>query len=238
MLRELRASMVGWALDDRSGIFSNFGYGDVGFLVSDPTSARKRTFTVIGNVRKILGPQQSKILGVDEPFKKRLAIDHSFEGEFDEVIANEISPSITRFTFVRPSSVSYQQQFSLHEKPRDARSENPARWRSITARVSLLAQEYNIPLESMILVTGHRTSVNVSTNFTSTTIPRPTEVHFFFSYEDYVTSYWSCDAQYESMRDRRSLVAAPQASLNASPLSERRAFYIQFIPEDFVPDTP
>jgi hypothetical protein len=95
MLRELRASMVGWALDDRSGIFSNFGYGDVGFLVADPVS-RKRTFTVIGNVRKILGPQQWKILDVDEPFRKRRSIDHSFEGEFDDVIASEISPSITR----------------------------------------------------------------------------------------------------------------------------------------------
>jgi hypothetical protein len=170
MLRELRASMVGWALDDRSGIFSNFGYGDVGFLVADPVS-KKRTFTVIGNVRKILGPQQWKILGVDEPFRKRRSIDHSFEGELDDVIASEISQSITRcvrttsprhprghliveisrFTFVRPSSVSYQQQFSLHEKPRDVHSENPSRWRSITARVSSIAQEYSIPLENMIL---------------------------------------------------------------------------------------
>ena len=103
MLRELRASMVGWALDDRSGIFSNFGYGDVGFLVSDPVS-RKRTFTVIGNVRKILGPQQSTIIGVDEPFRKRLAIDHSFEGEFDDVIASEISLNITRC--VRTTSIN------------------------------------------------------------------------------------------------------------------------------------
>lgn len=232
MLRELRASMVGWAPDDRSGIFSNFGYGDVGFLVSDPES-RKRTFTVIGNVRKTLGPKQSKILGVDEPFRKRLAIDHSFGGEFDDMIASEISPNITRFTFVKSSYVSYQQQFSLHEKPRDVHSENPSRWRSITARVSSLAQEYNIPLENMILVTGHRTSINISTNFISTTIPPPTEVHFFFSYEDYVTSYWSYDGQYEPMGDKRTLVA-PQAIINASPLSERRAFYIQFIPEDFV----
>ncbi|KAI9454770.1 hypothetical protein BJY52DRAFT_706485 [Lactarius psammicola] len=232
MLHELRASMAGWALDDRSGIFSNFGYGDIGFLVSDPVS-RKRTFTVIGNVRKILGPQQSKILSVDEPFRKRLSIDHSFGGGFDDVIASEVSPNITRFTFVKPSSVSYQQQFSLHEKPRDAHSENPSRWRSITARVSSLAQEYNIPLESMILVTGHRTSINISTSFMSTTNPPPTEVHFFFSYEDYVTSYWSYDAQYKPMGDRRALVA-PQAFINASPLSERRAFYIQFIPEDFV----
>lgn len=103
MLRELRASMVGWALDDRSGIFSNFGYGDVGFLVSDPVS-RKRTFTVIGNVRKILGPQLSTIFGVDEPFRKRLAINHSFEGEFDNVIASEISPNITRC--VRTASIN------------------------------------------------------------------------------------------------------------------------------------
>ena len=95
MLRELRASMVCWALDDRSGIFSNFGYGDVGFLVSDPVS-RKRTFTVIGNVRKILGLRQSKILGVDEPFRKRISFDHSFKGEFDDVIASEVSPDVTR----------------------------------------------------------------------------------------------------------------------------------------------
>jgi hypothetical protein len=235
MLRELRASMVGWALDDRSGIFSNFGYGDVGFLVADPVS-RKRTFTVIGNVRKILGPQQWKILDVDEPFRKRRSIDHSFEGEFDDVIASEISPSITRFTFVRPSTVSYQQKFSLHEKPRDAHSENPSRWQSITARVSSLAREYSIPLENMILVTGHRTSINISTNFISTAIPPPTEVHFFFSYEDYVTSYWSYDAVYKPTDARRALVA-PQAFINASPLSERRAFYIQFIPEDFVQES-
>lgn len=95
MLRDLRASMVCWALDDRSGIFSNFGYGDVGFLVSDPMSGKRR-FNVIGNVRKILGSQQSKILGVDEPFRKRASIDHSFGGEFDDVIASEVSPNITR----------------------------------------------------------------------------------------------------------------------------------------------
>jgi hypothetical protein len=95
MLRELRASMVCWGLDDRSGIFSNFGYGDIGFLVSDPVS-RKRTFTVIGNVRKILGPRQSKILGVDEPFRKRMSIDRSLGGEFGDVIASEVSPDITR----------------------------------------------------------------------------------------------------------------------------------------------
>jgi len=239
MLRELRASMVSWALDDRSGIFSNFGYGDIGFLVSDPVS-RKRTFTVIGNVRKILGPRQSKILGVDEPFRKRNSIDHtsSFGGEFDDVITSEVSPNITRFTFVKPSSVSYKQQFSLHEKPRDAHSENPSRWQSITARVSSLAREYNIPLESMILVTGHRTSINISTNFMSATIPPPSEVHLLFSYEDYVTSYWSYDARYDpqATRDRRALVT-PQAFINATPLSERRAFYIQFIPEDFVQET-
>ncbi|KAH9050383.1 hypothetical protein EDB83DRAFT_1373200 [Lactarius deliciosus] len=231
MLRELRASMVDWSLDDRSGMFSNYGYGDVGFLISDPVS-RKRTFTVIGNVRKIFGPQQSKILGVDEPFRKRLSIDYPFEGEFNDVITSEISPNITRFTFVRPSYVSYQQQFSLHEKPRDAYTENASRWRSITARVSSLAQEYNIPLENMILVTGHRTSINISTNFMSAIVPPPNEVHLFMSYEDYVTSYWSYEAQYKPTGDRRALVA-PQAFINALPLSERRAFYIQFIPEDF-----
>ncbi|KAH8984356.1 hypothetical protein EDB86DRAFT_149705 [Lactarius hatsudake] len=236
MLRELRASMVDWSLDDRSGMFSNFGYGDVGFLISDPVS-RKRAFTVIGNVRKILGPQQSKILGVDEPFRKRLSIDYPFEGEFNDVITSEISPNITRFTFVRSSSVSYQQQFSLHEKPRDAYTENASRWRSITARVSSLAQEYNIPLEHMILVTGHRTSINISTNFMSATAPPPNEVHLFMSYEDYVTSYWSYEAQYKPTGDRRAIVA-PQAFINASPLSERRAFYIQFIPEDFSQEIP
>jgi len=232
LLRELRASMVSWPLDDRIRLFSNCGYGDVGFVTSDPVSG-KRSFTAIGNIRKILGPQQSKILGVDEPFRKRRPADHhAFEGEFEDMTAGEVSPGVIRYTFIAPSSVSYQQQFSLHEKSRDAHTRNASRWQSVTARVSALSQEYNIPRESMILVTGHRTMVQISTNFVCTTPTPPPEVHFFISYEDYMASYWSYDAQYNSAGARQG-VASAQASFSVSPLSERRGFYVQFIPEDF-----
>ncbi|KAH9971644.1 hypothetical protein BJV74DRAFT_799108 [Russula compacta] len=223
LLRELRASMVSWPLDDRSGLFSNCSYGDIGFVVPDPVSKRKRTFTAIGNVRKILGPQQSKVLGVDEPFRTRQLAYHAFEGEYKDMVVSEVAPNVTRYTFAAPSSISYQEQFSLHEKARDAHGLNASRWQSVTARISTLAREYNIPRESMILV---------STKFVCATLSPPPQVHLFFSYEDYVTSYWSYDAQYKPVGERQVLAPA-EATMAVLSLSERRGFYIQFIPEDF-----
>jgi hypothetical protein len=84
----------------------------------------------------------------------------------------------------------------------------------------------------------------------------PEEVHFFLSYEDWSTSYWSYEDEYKPGGEREA-IAEPTASLGVSnsyvnrlfvsaegdetdplPLmwvsrSEKRGFYIQFIPEDF-----
>jgi hypothetical protein len=71
--------MASWGLDDRGGLFSTATYGDVGFLVADPDPASsKKAFVSVGNISNVLGPLYAKILGEDEPFRKRRLTGHVF----------------------------------------------------------------------------------------------------------------------------------------------------------------
>jgi len=102
ILRELRASMASWGLDDRGGLFSNATYGDVGFLVASPDPAMtKKTFVSMGNISHVLGPLYSKILGEDEPFRKRRLTGHVFEGQFEEMHISEVMTDIVRYDEAR-----------------------------------------------------------------------------------------------------------------------------------------
>ncbi|KAN0140108.1 hypothetical protein V8E53_002004 [Lactarius tabidus] len=216
ILQELRASMASWGLDDRAGLFSKATYGDVGFLVAspDPGSTRK-TFASLGNISQVLGPLYAKILGEDEPFRKRRLTGHVFEGQFEEMQISEVMTDIVRFTFRNPTSISYQHQFSIHEKPKDDPSEKSARWQSIVTNVARFARGSNITPDTMILITGHRTSAVISSNFKCSEASPPPEVHFFLSYEDWTTSYWSYEDEYKSA-DEREAIAEPTASLGVS----------------------
>ena len=64
-------------------------------------------------------------------------------------------------------------------------------------------------------VTGHRTSAVISSNFKCSEDSPPPEVHFFLSYEDWTTSYWSYDEDYK-LADEREVIAEPTASLGVS----------------------
>lgn len=98
ILRELRASMASWGLDDRGGLFSTATYGDVGFLVANPDPASsKKTFVSVGNISNVLGPLYAKILGEDEPFRKRRLTGHVFEGQFEEMHISEIMTDVVRY---------------------------------------------------------------------------------------------------------------------------------------------
>jgi hypothetical protein len=90
--------MASWGLDDRAGLFSKATYGDVGFLVAspDPGSTRK-TFASLGNISQVLGPLYAKILGEDEPFRKRRLTGHVFEGQFEEMQISEVMTDIVRY---------------------------------------------------------------------------------------------------------------------------------------------
>ena len=90
--------MASWGLDDRGGLFSKATYGDVGFLVASPDPASNRkTFVRVGNISHVLGPLFAKILGEDEPFRKRRLTGHVFEGEFEEMQISEVMPDIVRY---------------------------------------------------------------------------------------------------------------------------------------------
>jgi len=98
ILRELRASMASWGLDDRGGLFSHATYGDVGFLVTNPDPmSTKKTFVRVGNISHVLGPLYAKILGEDEPFRRRRLTGHVFEGEFEELLISEVTADIVRY---------------------------------------------------------------------------------------------------------------------------------------------
>ncbi|KAH9054159.1 hypothetical protein EDB87DRAFT_126663 [Lactarius vividus] len=144
--------MASWGLDDRGGLFSKATYGDVGFLVASPDPAStKKTFVSVGNISHVLGPLYAKILGEDEPFRKRRLTGHVFEGQFEEMHISEVMTDIVRFTFRNPTSISYQHQFSIHQKPKDDPSEKSARWQSIVANVARFARGSNITPDTMIL---------------------------------------------------------------------------------------
>jgi hypothetical protein len=98
ILRELRASMASWGLDDRGGLFSEATYGDVGYLeASLNLASTKKTFVRVGNINHVLGPLYAKILGEDEPFRKRRLTGHIFEGKFDEMHISEAMTDIVRY---------------------------------------------------------------------------------------------------------------------------------------------
>jgi hypothetical protein len=80
------------------GLFSTATYGDVGFLVADPDPASsKKTFVSVGNISNVLGPLYAKILGEDEPFRRRRLTGHVFEGQFEEMHISEIMADIVRY---------------------------------------------------------------------------------------------------------------------------------------------
>jgi len=90
--------MASWGLDDRGGLFSKATYGDVGFLVASPDPAStKKTFVGVGNISHVLGPLYAKILGDDEPFRKRRLTGHVFEGQFEEMHISEVITDIVRY---------------------------------------------------------------------------------------------------------------------------------------------
>ncbi|KAN0120632.1 hypothetical protein V8E52_004459 [Russula decolorans] len=65
-------------------------------------------------------------------------------------------------------------------------------------------------------VTGHRTSAVISSNFKCPEASSPPdEVHFFLSYEDWTTSYWSYEDEYKAVGEREA-IAEPTASLGVS----------------------
>ncbi|KAH9040612.1 hypothetical protein EDB85DRAFT_1886727 [Lactarius pseudohatsudake] len=64
--------------------------------------------------------------------------------------------------------------------------------------------------------TGHHTSINISTNFMSATVPPPTEVHLFMLYEDYVMLYWSYEVQYKPTGDSTPHLRTPLAWCHAT----------------------
>ncbi|TFY79072.1 hypothetical protein EWM64_g4940 [Hericium alpestre] len=97
ILRELRASMASWGLDDRGGLFSECSYGDVGYLVGNAESTSKKHFVCIGNLAGLLGPLHSKLLGEDEPFRHRRMEGHAFQGEFEDMVSTEVSPDVMRY---------------------------------------------------------------------------------------------------------------------------------------------
>jgi hypothetical protein len=84
-------------LDDRGGLVSAATYGDVGFLVANPDPASsKKMFVSVGNVSNVLGPLYAKILGQDEPFRKRRLTGHVFVGQFEEMHISEVMADIVR----------------------------------------------------------------------------------------------------------------------------------------------
>ena len=90
--------MASWGLDDRGGLFSTATYGDVGFLVANPDPASsKKSFVSVGNISNVLGPLYAKILGEDEPFRKRRLTGHVFEGQFEEMHISEIMADVVRY---------------------------------------------------------------------------------------------------------------------------------------------
>jgi hypothetical protein len=87
--------MASWGLDDRGGLFSTATDGDVGFLVANPDHVSfKMTFVSVGNISNILGPLYAKILGEDEPFRKRRPTGHVFEGQFEEMHISEVMAEV------------------------------------------------------------------------------------------------------------------------------------------------
>ncbi len=64
-------------------------------------------------------------------------------------------------------------------------------------------------------VTGHRTSAVISSIFKCSEASPPPEVHFFLSYEDWMTSYWSYEGEYKPVSEREA-IAEPTASLGVS----------------------
>jgi mRNA-degrading endonuclease YafQ of YafQ-DinJ toxin-antitoxin module len=93
--------MASWGLDDRGGLFSTATYGDVGFLVADPDPASsKKTFASVGNISNVLGPLYAKILGEDEPFRKRRLTGHVFEGRFEQVHVSEVMADVVRYGII------------------------------------------------------------------------------------------------------------------------------------------
>jgi len=224
-------------------------------LVANPDPASsKKTFVSVGNISNVLGPLYAKILGEDEPFRKRRLTGHVFEGQFEEMHISEVMADVVRyvityiisgktehtrprisprFTFRNPTSISYQHQFSIHQKPKEDPEEKSARWQSIVTNVARCARASNISPDAMVLITGHRTSAVISSNFKCPEASSPPEeVHFSLSYEDWITSYWSYEDEYKPVGEREA-IAEPTASLGVSSSSEKRGFYIQFIPEDF-----
>jgi hypothetical protein len=71
-------------------------------------------------------------------------------------------------------------------------------------------------LNVLTKVTGHRTSAVISSNFkyAGASSP-PEEVHFFLSYEDRTTSYWSYEDEYKPVNEKEA-IAEPTVSLDVS----------------------
>jgi hypothetical protein len=90
--------MASWGLDDRGGLFSTATDGDVGFLVANPDHVSfKMTFVSVGNISSVLGPLYAKIIGEDEPFRKRRLTGHVFEGQFEEMHISEVMADVVRY---------------------------------------------------------------------------------------------------------------------------------------------
>jgi hypothetical protein len=73
-------------------------------------------------------------------------------------------------------------------------------------------------------VTGHRTTAVISAKYGCPEAVPPPEVHFFLSYEDWTTSYWSYEDEYKLI-DERDAIAEPAASLGASSQYVNRALF-------------
>jgi hypothetical protein len=52
------------------------------------------TFVSVGNISNVLGPLYAKILGEDEPFRKRRLTGHVFEGQFEEMHISEVMAEV------------------------------------------------------------------------------------------------------------------------------------------------
>ena len=89
---------------------------------------------------------------------------HVFEGEFEEMHISEVMTDVIgyddvftvfsrrekqlislRFTFWNVTSISYQHQFSIHQKPNDDPSEKSVRWQSIVTNVARFVRGATLP---------------------------------------------------------------------------------------------
>jgi hypothetical protein len=88
------------------------------------------------------------------------------------------------------------------------------KWQRLVSRRTNLYQTYAKRLSTK--VTGHRTSAVISSNFNCPeAFSPPQEVHFFLSYEDWTTSYWSYEDDYKLVGEREA-IAEPTPSVGVS----------------------